>query len=69
MSYTFGPIISRRFGISLGIDLSPNKKCCNFDCLYCELPKEKVTDIIENPPTVEIYFLNFHQIDIQYLLL
>lgn len=33
----FGPIHSRRFGISLGIDLSPQKKQCNFDCLYCEL--------------------------------
>jgi len=33
----FGPINSRRFGMSLGIDLSPNLKQCNFDCLYCEL--------------------------------
>ena len=34
---TFGPVNSRRFGISLGIDLSPSFKQCNFDCLYCEL--------------------------------
>ena len=33
----FGPIHSRRFGNSLGIDLSPAVKQCNFDCLYCEL--------------------------------
>jgi wyosine [tRNA(Phe)-imidazoG37] synthetase (radical SAM superfamily) len=33
----FGPIHSRRFGVSLGIDLSPSYKQCNFDCLYCEL--------------------------------
>jgi wyosine [tRNA(Phe)-imidazoG37] synthetase (radical SAM superfamily) len=33
----FGPIYSRRFGKSLGVDLSPGKKQCNFDCLYCEL--------------------------------
>ena len=33
----FGPINSRRFGMSLGIDLSPAFKQCNFDCLYCEL--------------------------------
>ena len=41
----FGPILSRRFGISLGIDLSPQKKQCNFDCLYCELkpPKKEKT--------------------------
>ncbi len=35
--YIFGPIQSRRFGTSLGIDLSPVEKRCNFDCLYCEL--------------------------------
>lgn len=33
----FGPINSRRFGMSLGVDLSSSKKQCNFDCLYCEL--------------------------------
>ncbi len=37
----FGPIPSRRFGKSLGIDLSPGKKQCNFDCLYCELDPAK----------------------------
>ncbi|RAX52727.1 hypothetical protein CCY99_07090 [Helicobacter sp. 16-1353] len=37
MNIVFGPIISRRFGISLGVDLSPYKKQCNFDCVYCEL--------------------------------
>lgn len=33
----FGPINSRRFGLSLGVDLSSSTKQCNFDCLYCEL--------------------------------
>ncbi len=37
MQYVFGPVKSRRFGTSLGIDLSPAFKQCNFDCLYCEL--------------------------------
>jgi len=37
MNIIFGPVNSRRFGKSLGIDLSPSKKQCNFDCLYCEL--------------------------------
>ena len=41
MSIIFGPISSRRFGKSLGIDLSPGKKQCNFDCLYCELDPAK----------------------------
>ena len=40
----FGPVNSRRFGTSLGIDLSPGLKQCNFDCLYCELaPAHPVT--------------------------
>ena len=33
----FGPIQSRRLGISLGINLLPEDgKVCTFDCLYCE---------------------------------
>ena len=33
----FGPIKSRRLGISLGINLLPGDgKMCTFDCLYCE---------------------------------
>lgn len=33
----FGPIISRRLGSSLGINLLPNdSKLCSFDCIYCE---------------------------------
>ncbi|MDN7013731.1 radical SAM protein [Methanoculleus sp. FWC-SCC3] len=33
--YLFGPVPSRRLGISLGIDLVPHKTC-TFDCVYCE---------------------------------
>jgi len=40
----FGPINSRRFGMSLGIDLSPALKQCNFDCLYCELAPAATVD-------------------------
>lgn len=33
----FGPVRSRRFGISLGINLLPlNTKVCSFNCIYCE---------------------------------
>ncbi|MBU0487296.1 MAG: radical SAM protein [Bacteroidetes bacterium] len=33
----YGPVQSRRFGISLGVNLLPSKnKYCNFDCIYCE---------------------------------
>ncbi len=36
--YLFGPVPSRRLGISLGIDLVP-KKICTLDCVYCEVGK------------------------------
>ena len=44
MNTIFGPINSRRFGVSLGIDLSPALKQCNFDCLYCELSPAKTVN-------------------------
>lgn len=34
--YLFGPIPSRRLGMSLGVDLVP-KKVCSLDCVYCEV--------------------------------
>ena len=36
MAFLFGPVSSRRLGLSLGIDLLP-PKICTFDCSYCEL--------------------------------
>jgi len=53
MKYLFGPIKSRRFGISLGIDLSPEIKSCNFDCLYCELEKSTPVNKIKNEGNVQ----------------
>ena len=33
----FGPVHSRRLGVSLGINLLPEDgKVCSFDCIYCE---------------------------------
>ncbi len=33
----FGPVKSRRLGVSLGINLLPTAvKICNYDCIYCE---------------------------------
>ena len=50
----FGPVKSRRLGISLGINLLPKEgKMCSFDCIYCEcgLNKQRRT---HNPlPTKE----------------
>ena len=33
--YLFGPVPSRRLGLSLGVDLVPHKTC-SLDCIYCE---------------------------------
>ena len=34
-TYLFGPVPSRRLGISLGVDLVP-MKTCTLNCMYCE---------------------------------
>ena len=38
MKYLYGPVASRRLGLSLGISLTPYK-VCSFDCVYCQLGK------------------------------
>ena len=38
MKHLFGPVPSRRLGVSLGIDPIP-KKVCSLDCIYCEVDK------------------------------
>ncbi len=41
--YLFGPVPSRRLGISLGVDLVPHK-VCSLNCVYCECgPTTKLT--------------------------
>jgi wyosine [tRNA(Phe)-imidazoG37] synthetase (radical SAM superfamily) len=43
MRYIYGPVNSRRLGLSLGITLTPYK-ICSFDCIYCQLGKtSKIT--------------------------
>ncbi len=51
----FGPIKSRRLGISLGINLLPlNRKHCSYNCLYCECGwTESETDEGQELPTRE----------------
>lgn len=36
MKYVYGPVPSRRLGLSLGISPIP-KKTCNYSCIYCQL--------------------------------
>lgn len=38
MEYIYGPVKSRRLGLSLGVTLTPYKTC-SFDCVYCQLGK------------------------------
>jgi wyosine [tRNA(Phe)-imidazoG37] synthetase (radical SAM superfamily) len=38
MTHVFGPVPSRRLGLSLGVDLIP-PKTCTYDCLYCQVGK------------------------------
>ncbi len=53
--YTYGPVPSRRLGLSLGIDIVPHKHC-SYDCIYCQLGKttNKTTLRKEYTPTHEI---------------
>ena len=53
MNVIFGPVNSRRFGLSLGVDLSPARKQCNFDCVYCELKPAKPVLLSQNAPNVD----------------
>ena len=58
----FGPVKSRRLGISLGINLMPSDgKVCSFDCIYCECgfnkdfrPKQKRPTREEVASTLEM---------------
>jgi len=61
-STIFGPVHSRRLGVSLGVNLTPDDgKICTFDCLYCEAgfnaqgpgttgfpPREQVARMLES---------------------
>ena len=58
----FGPVDSRRFGVSLGINLlPPQNKICSFNCPYCECEWTDITKSkgllseLKFPETEEIY--------------
>jgi len=54
----FGPVKSRRLGVSLGINLLPaTRKMCNFNCIYCECgwTTDKTADKSALPKRDEIY--------------
>ena len=48
----FGPVHSRRLGVSLGINLLPaDGKVCSFDCIYCECGLNRERRAKEKMPT------------------
>ena len=57
--YLFGPVPSRRLGMSLGVDLVPHK-VCSLDCVYCEcgattkLTLDRKEYILYNKVTAEL---------------
>jgi len=53
--YLFGPVPSRRFGLSLGVDLVP-RKTCTLDCVFCEVgPTTRLTvERKEYAPVAEV---------------
>ena len=48
----YGPVLSRRLGVSLGLNLSPTDgKVCTFDCIYCECGLHRQRLPMSPPPT------------------
>jgi len=55
MKYLFGPVNSRRLGVSLGVDLVPYKTC-SLNCVYCECgdTTDLTSAVAEYVPTDEV---------------
>lgn len=48
MKFIYGPVPSRRLGISLGVSPIP-KKTCNYSCIYCQLGRTNImTNLRQN---------------------
>lgn len=55
LGIVYGPLESRRFGASLGINVLPTtKKICNFDCVYCQYGQSVSNDRPIFPAVQEI---------------
>jgi len=62
MKYVYGPVPSRRLGISLGISPIP-KKTCNYSCIYCQLGRtDHMTNTRQMFFSVEEIMAEFDQI-------
>ncbi|UMZ73124.1 radical SAM protein [Natranaerofaba carboxydovora] len=73
MGYIYGPVHSRRLGLSLGVNVTPNR-VCSFDCVYCEeavptrtltlerreyAPTKDVIDEIKSTATNDLDYITF----------
>lgn len=53
--HVYGPVVSRRFGSSLGVNILPtDKKVCNFDCAYCQYGASVKEEDFSFPPAHKI---------------
>ena len=73
MKYTYGPIHSRRLGLSLGVNITPGRTC-SLNCIYCEeavptknltlkrseyAPKNQVIEEIKKKATPKLDYITF----------
>jgi wyosine [tRNA(Phe)-imidazoG37] synthetase (radical SAM superfamily) len=63
MDIAYGPVKSRRFGNSLGVNLLGSQKICSFNCPYCELGETKIR---MNQVKKDIKFQSSEEIDLAY---
>lgn len=56
LSAVYGPHLSRRLGLSLGVDLFPLMKICSFNCVYCECGSTQ----LKRYPTVDSSEVQVH---------
>ena len=47
-THVYGPLLSRRLGVSLGVDLV-SYKTCDYDCVYCQLGRTAVKTAVRRP--------------------
>jgi len=70
----YGPVPSRRLGMSLGVDVIP-MKVCTYDCIYCELGNTREKTIVRREyvseklvtQALERYFAEMHTIHLDYV--
>jgi len=62
MKFIYGPVPSRRLGLSLGISPIP-KKTCNFSCIYCQLGRtNKLTNTRQSFFDIDLILKEFETV-------